>query len=115
MNEKEATKEIESNFPLKVFQAYKSNPASIKAVTKIATCLTDIYRYFEPAFFSGDFYMCKSFDDGLCFPRERAVDLYDKAILLNRTGGKFIVQVFNNDSIMIWENEDHTPILKNPN
>lgn len=115
MPDREIIKEIENYYPLKIVAAYNNNPESTKALTKIVTGLTEIYRYFEPAFFSGEFYMCKSFDDQLCFPRERAIDLYDKVMLLNRTTGKFIIQIFNNDSFFIWENEDHEILLEDPN
>lgn len=115
MNEKEARKETEGNYTLFVYQAYNNNVAAIKAVAKIATSLVDIYRYFEPAFFTGEFYMCKSFDDSPCFPRKNAKDLYDKAILLHKTTGKLIVQVFNDDTILMWENEDPNILLNNPN
>lgn len=88
------------------------DPAST-ALEVTAKSLKEIYRYFEPSFFSGDFFVCKHLNDNACFDETAGTLLYDKNILLNRTGGLMIIQVFNDSSKMIlWENQDPNELFK---
>lgn len=103
----------DKNYTLQVYKACNNNPLSSTAVGQIATCLKDLYRYFEPAFFKGQFFVFKTFADGLFFPKERAIDLYDKSILLPKTDGRIFIQILDRDKIAMWENEDADALIAN--
>jgi len=115
MPDRQIITELENYYPLKITRAYNNNPTVAKHITDVIKGLKDIYRYFEPEYFGGQFHVCKNFNDAFCFPRDRGMAVYDKNVLLNRTAGNFIIQVFNDDSIFMWESEDATSLLTDPN
>jgi hypothetical protein len=88
------------------------DPAS-KALEVIAKSLKEIYRFFEPCFFTGDFFVCKNLNDQLCFEESKGTLLYDKNILLNKTSGLMIIQVFNDNSKMVlWDNQKPDELIE---
>lgn len=107
MSKTEAEKIIQGNYILKIYQAYGHDEQSSKAGAAIAVSLNDIYRYFEPSFFDGHFYVVKHFKDDLVFDEKKGIPIYfDKNILINRTDGILIIQIFENGKLILWENED---------
>lgn len=98
---------LTNQYFIQVMRAFGNIDPASKALEVIAKSLNEIYRYFEPSFFTGDFFVCKNLNDTVCFDETEGTPLYDKNILLNRTGGLMIIQVFNDNSKMIlWENQD---------
>lgn len=101
-DKEEMVRNLTNHYTYKVEKAYENSDASSKALEIIAKSLKEIYRYFEPCFFDGDFYMCKNLNDESCLDKEISTLLYDKNILLNRTSGTLVIQVFNDDSKMCF-------------
>lgn len=101
-DKEEMVRNLTNHYTYKVEKAYDNNEASSKALEVIAKSLKEIYRYFEPSFFEGDFYMCKNLNDENCLDEGSFTLLYDKNILLNKTRGTLVIQVFNDDSKMCF-------------
>lgn len=114
MPDREIITSISSYYPLQILKEYNNDPLSTKSLEIIAKSLKEIYRYFEPAFFTGDFYMCRQFEDSYCFPLEKGAQLFDKNILLNKTHGTTIIQAFSDGNFYIWEGEDPSTLFNNP-
>lgn len=109
----EADKIIQNNYILKIYQAYNHDEDSIKAGAAIAVALNDLYRYFEPSFFEGHFYVVKHFKDDLIFDEKKGTPIYfDKNILINRNSGVLIIQIFENGKLVLWEDEDTEKLSK---
>src|ERR1051325_4261476 len=102
---------ISNYYPIKILKAFKNNEQSVKSLEVIVNSLVEIYRYFEPSFFTGEFFVCKSFDDVDCFDPNTGVVLYDKNILLNKTAGIIIVQVSTDGKLILWENQNPQSLL----
>ncbi len=108
----EIIRNLTNHYHIKVIKAFGNVDSASKSIEIIAKSLKEIYRYFEPDFFSGDFFVCKNFDDKPCFDDSRGTYIYDKNILLNRTSGLMIIQVFDDNSKMIlWENENFAELF----
>ncbi len=94
------------NYLIQVYKAFEHNEVSVQAVDKIATSLNDIYRYFEPSFFQGDFFVIKDFADKIVLDESKGIQIqFEKNILLNKTTGTLIIQVFEDVKLFLWENE----------
>ncbi len=112
MTDKEIITAISSYYPIQILKAYNNDPRSIKSVELIAKSLNDIYRYFEPSFFKGNFFICKHFNDDVIFNEATGTIInYDKNILLNKTTGDIIIQIFNDGKLILWETEDPTSLI----
>ncbi len=105
-DKEEITRNLSDQYFIKVMKAFGNIDPASRALEIIAKSLNDIYRYFEPSFFKGDFFVCKSLDDHLCFEETTGKLLYDKSVLLNKTEGIIVIQVFNDSSkVILWENQ----------
>lgn len=113
MQDKDIVESISTFYPILILRAFNNDYASIAALETIAKTLKDVYRFFEPAYFTGNFYLCKNFDNQLCFPEQNGFNLYDKNVLLNRTTGTVIIQVRDDNSLFMWENEDPNTLANN--
>ncbi len=116
-NREEIVKDLSSHYTINIMRAFggKVDPAS-NAIQEIAKCINEVYRYFEPSFFEGDFYVCKKFDDSYCFKEDDGALVYDKNIFLNRTTGTIVIQTFNdNTRLHLWENKNIEDILEEDN
>ncbi|MBL4879756.1 MAG: hypothetical protein JKX82_00395, partial [Oleispira sp.] len=116
-NKEDIVEDLSNHYSVKVMRAFggKVDPAS-KAISVIAKCVTEVFRYFEPSFFNGDFYVCKKFDDTFCFDEKRGSLIYDKNIFLNKTEGKIIIQSFDDNSkLYMWEDENIDDIINDEN
>lgn len=112
-DKEEIVRNLTSHYSYHVMNAFGNVAASGKALEVIAKSVKEIYRYFEPSFFKGDFFVCKNLNDNLCFDESNGTVLYDKNILLNRTNGLMIIQVFNDNSkLILWENEKPDKLFK---
>ena len=112
-DKEEIVRNISNHYSTQVIRAFGYVDPAIKALEIIAKSLKEIYRYFEPCFFKGDFFVCKSLNDSLCYEESKGTKLYDKNILLKRTNGLMIIQVFNDSSKMIiWEDQDTKELYK---
>jgi len=115
-DKEEIVRNLSSHYSSQVMRAFGNVDPASKALEVIAKSLKEIYRYFEPSFFSGDFFVCKNLNDNLCYDESKGTLLYDKNILLNRTDGLMIIQVFNDSSKMIiWEDQDPNELMGQKN
>jgi len=109
----EIIRNLTNHYHIKVIKAFGDVDSASKSLEIIAKSLKEIYRYFEPSFFTGDFIICKNFQDKPCFDETKGTYIYDKNILLNRTTGFMIIQVFDDNSKMIlWENEKFSELIE---
>lgn len=109
----EIVRNLTEHYTYKVEKAFNNRDEASKALEVVAKSLKEIYRYFEPSFFAGNFFVCKNLGDNPCFNESSGTLLYDKNILLNRTSGLMIIQVFNDRSKMIlWETENPDELFK---
>ncbi|HSZ85729.1 MAG TPA: hypothetical protein VK787_06840 [Puia sp.] len=109
----EIVRNLTNHYTYKVEKAFQNSDEASKALEVIAKSLKEIYRYFEPSFFSGNFWVCKNLSDEPCFEESQGILLYDKNILLNKSSGLLIIQVFNDSSKMVlWENQNPEELLK---
>lgn len=105
----------QENYLIQVYKAFEHNEESIRALDKIATSLNDIYRYIEPSFFQGDFFVVKNFTDGIVIDPSKGIEIqFEKNILLNKTSGILIIQVFDNGKLILWENEKADNLFGRP-
>ncbi len=112
-DKEEIVRNISNHYSSKIMKAFGNIESASKALEIIAKSLKEIYRYFEPSFFNGNFIVCKNLDDKPCVDESKGSILYDKNILLNRTDGLIIIQAFNDSSKMLmWEDQDYDAILK---
>lgn len=106
-DKEEIIRNLSNEYCIQVMRAFGNIDPASKALEVTAKSLKEIYRYFEPAFFKGDFFVCKNLSDNPCFDETAGSLLYDKNILLNRVEGLMIIQVFNdNGKMILWENQN---------
>jgi len=112
-DKEEIIRNLSGQYFIQVMRAFNNIDPASKAIEVVAKSLKEIYRYFEPSFFKGDFFVCKNLNDHPCFEESKGTLLYDKNILLNKTSGLIIIQVFNDSSKMIlWENQNPNELFK---
>tara|TARA_R110002020_G_scaffold304725_2_gene520530 strand:+ start:3702 stop:4778 length:1077 start_codon:yes stop_codon:yes gene_type:complete len=113
MPDRNIVQKIGDAYYFQILKAYNNNYESVGAIGDIATALKEVFRYFEPAFFEGRFFMCKHFGDEFIFNKANGQLLYDKNILINRTSGEIIIQTFANGDFYIWDGEHVTDLYAN--
>ncbi len=91
-DKEEIMRNLSSHYSAKIMRAFGNVDPAAKALEIIAKSLNELYRYFEPSYFNGEFLVCKNLTDQLCFKEENGVHIYDKNILLNRNNGIMIIQ-----------------------
>jgi hypothetical protein len=112
-DKEEIIRSLTNHYSSQVMRAFGNVDPASKALEVIAKSLKEIYRFFEPAFFTGHFVVCKDLADKVCL--ENAILLYDKNILLNRTVGTIVIQVFDDGKMLLLENVDITGIYSKHN
>ena len=83
-NRDEFIQNYSSHYTIQVIKAFGDIDQASKALEVIAKSLKEIYRYIEPSFYKGDFFVCKNLKDELCYEESDGTFLYDKNILLNK-------------------------------
>jgi len=101
---------LSGHYTIKVIKAFGYSDKSIKALETTAKSLKEVYRYFEPSFFSGKFYLFKSFSDKVIFDEQSAIHLYDKNILINKTSGNIFLQILDGDKMLMWTDQDENTL-----
>lgn len=116
MTDREAiVQNLNNQYFIKVMRAFDNIDPSSEALAISGKSLKEIYRYFEPCFFSGDFFLCKNLNDENCLDEGSYSLLYDKNILLNRTSGTIVIQVFKDDKMYFSENQNIENLLSKQN
>lgn len=109
-------KNLSNQWHIKVMRAFGGIDPACKAIEVAGKSLKDIYRYFEPSFFDGDFYLCKNLNDDVCLTENTFELLYDKSILLNKTSGIIVIQAFDDESKMYFsEKQDIKDLIEKQN
>lgn len=101
-------------WPFMAWKELGGNSEASEIIEITAKTIREIFRFFEPAFFNGDFILCKHLKDTniISAPGEL---LYDRNVLLNKEKGVLIIQVFSDGKLMFWENQPVEEILKEKN
>ena len=103
-DEEKVTRSFTSHYTYLTMNAFKDQEKAGKALEIMARTLKEIYRYFEPSFFDGNLYLVISLNNEPLINETEGQILYDKNILLKKNNGNLIFQIFENDSIKLWEN-----------
>jgi hypothetical protein len=104
----EIIRSLTNHYSIKVIKAFNDIDGSSLAIQVMAKSLNELYRYFEPAFFNGKLFVIKTIDDTVLLDEANAIVVYDKNILLSRITGNMVIQVFEDGSIKLWDNEEIT-------
>lgn len=115
MEEKIRLDTISEHYTYQILKSFGNNPQSLKALEVISKSLNEIYRFFEPAFFKDNFFLCKHFADDLIFPKQDGELLFDKNILINKTSGDFFIQLLASGETYIWYDVDQSKIYEASN
>jgi hypothetical protein len=110
MLERETLENKSQNYPLKIYKAFNHNEQSMDTLQFMAQELKELYRFFEPALFKGQFFVCKHFKDTFVFDEKLGSLMYDRNPLLNKDTGIIVIQLFGDGRLMYWEGID-TSIL----
>ena len=114
MDENKLIANISEFYAIKIFKAF-NNIKAIKALEIIGKELTDLFNFFEPAHFKGRFFIIENFDNDFILPeKDGQLITLNKEILLN-INNDFIIQVFDNRNLFLWENIDYSGILQAEN
>jgi len=95
------------DYPIKIFQAFNNNGNAIKLLEDLSKSLTEIFNFFEPAFFNSKFYIFNELNNNFVLPRANArLITLNKEILLNQNND-FAIQLIDGN-LYYWDsfNED---------
>ncbi|GAB2800876.1 hypothetical protein GCM10027275_53630 [Rhabdobacter roseus] len=111
-NNDELMANVTNHYLIQVQKAFGEIEGGARAVEIIVKSLKEIYRYFEPAYFNGSFFVLKHLKDQKLFDEGNAKVIYDKNIFLNRTSGSFFIQVSATEQILMSESENFDVLLR---
>lgn len=102
------------NYPLEIYKAFNSNPLSSKLLEELSKSLTELFNYFEPAFFKGKFFVFKEFDGNFILPEnDSSLITFNKEILLNQNSD-YAIQIIDNN-LYLWNDFDEDIVKSNTN
>lgn len=100
-------------YQLEIHKAFDNKNDSIELYINLLKSINKIYRYLEPHYYRGKLVVFKTIDDRKLLPEKDAEKLYDFNVLINETSDSIVIQVFSNNSYLIWRNENINVILSN--
>ena len=102
------------NFLLTILRQ-SGDQSCVDASISIGKKLKELYRYFEPALFSGEVFVFVHLDDEFVFDSAEGTLIYDFNILLHRTDGVLAIQIFEDGRLIMWDNADENKLRTDPN
>jgi len=102
------------DYPIKILQAFNNNGNAIKLLEELSKSLTEIFNYFEPAFFNNKFYIFNEIDNNFILPKDNArLITLNKEILLNQNDD-FVIQIIDGN-LYFWDGFDEDMLLNGTN
>ena len=100
------------DYPIKILRAFDNNANAIRLLEGLSKSLTEIFNFFEPAFFNGKFFVFSEIDNQFILPKEDAsLITLNKEILLNQTND-FAIQLIEGN-LYFWETFNEEILLNN--
>ncbi len=101
------------DYPVEIYKAFDNNK-SLKILEELSKSLTELFNFFEPAFFSHKLFIFKEFDGNFILPEENGnLITFNKEILLNQNSD-FAIQIIDNN-FYLWNDFDEDEIRSNTN
>ena len=102
---------LKAEYPLEIFKIFNDH-RSMKLLAELSKTLTDLFNYFEPAFFSGKFFVTIEIHNRFVLPEEQAKMItFDKESLINREDD-FIIQIIENN-LYLWDGTFSDKVTEN--
>lgn len=99
-----------NNIALHIYKKFNHNPDSSRMLSELVKSLTEIFNFFEPAFFDGKFFILNDLDDKFILPkRDAQLITLNKEMLLNQTAD-FVIQLIHGN-LYFWDTFDENIIL----
>ena len=102
------------NFMLEILRQSKDQ-SCVDASISIVKKLNDLYRYFEPALFTGEVFVFIHLNDESVFDSAEGVPIYDQNVLLHRKDGVLAFQIFEDGQLILWDKADEDKLRADPN
>lgn len=105
------TSNMSVKYPIEIYNAFGNNRQALKLLEDLSKSLTEIFNYFEPAFFDGKFYIFNELNNEFVLPETNSqLITLNKEILLNQTND-FAIQL-KEGNLYLWSNFNETDIIK---
>jgi hypothetical protein len=102
------------NFTLEIFRQ-SGDQACVDASISIVKKLNELYRYFEPALFSGEVFVFVHLNDESVFDIAGGAPIFDPNVLLHRRDGVLAIQIFEDGRLIMWDKADEDKLRTDPN
>ncbi len=100
--------------PVKIYNAFNDNSKASNLLGELSKSLTELFNFFEPAYFRGKFFILNELDDKFILPEEDSkLITFNKEQLLNQRKD-FVIQIINNN-FYLWEEFNSSDIEKKEN
>jgi hypothetical protein len=101
------------NFTLEILRR-SGDKACVDASISIVKKLNELYRYFEPALFSGEVFVFIHLNDESVFDIARGTLIYDPNVLLHSRDGVLAIQIFEDGRLIMWDKADEDRLRTDP-
>jgi len=90
-------------YPIDIFRAFNNNPKAIISLEIITKTLTELFNFFEPAYFSSAFFVINELDNNSVLPKDKSkLITFNKEQLIYQKKG-FIIQIIENNLYLCEE------------
>lgn len=103
-----------NNFLLEILRQ-SGDQSCVNASVSIVKKLNELYRYFEPALFSGEVFVFVHLNDESVFDTADGTPIYDPNVLLHRREGVLAIQNFEDGRLIMWDKTDEHRLRTDPN
>jgi hypothetical protein len=102
------------HFTLEILRQ-SGDQSCVNASISIVKKLNELYRYFEPALFSGEVFVFIHLSNESVFDSADGVPIYDPNVLLHRRDGVLAIQIFEDGRLTMWDKADEGKLRTDPN
>lgn len=98
-------------YPIEIYNAFGNNRQALKLLEDLSKSLTEIFNFFEPAFFDKKFYIFNELNNKLVLPETNSqLITLNKEILLNQTND-FAIQL-KEGNLYLWSHFNEKDIIE---
>jgi hypothetical protein len=102
------------NFTLEIL-LQTGDQSCVDASISIAKKLKELYRYFEPALFSGEVFVFVHLGGEPVFDTGGGTQIFDMNVLLHRRNGILAIQLFEDGRLIMWDSADEDKLRTDHN
>lgn len=102
------------NFTLEIL-LQTGDQSCVDASILIAKKLKELYRYFEPALFSGEVFVFVHLAGEPVFDTAGGTQIFDMNVLLHRRDGILAIQLFEDGRLIMWDSADEDKLRTDNN